>query len=169
MKLFGASLLVALFAVPVATRGGTVLTTPLTGSGSSSGFAAVTLNGLVGDLVLTFNLSSPIASGSGIYDSTETFLLYPLTIPLSPTTSGTIDQVINFASQDVPTLLAGNLYYDVTSQSFPSVPGEIGGELDVVPEPASIGLLALGLAWIAWRLRCAATLAVERTRTPFLK
>ena len=153
MKLFGASLCIALFAVPGTALASTLFFTSLTGAGSASGFAAITLDGQQGALQVTFSLSSPIVNGSGIFDETETSLLYPLTIPSSPTSSGTINQVINFTSQDVQTLLAGDLYFDVLSQTFPAVPGEIGGELAVVPEPAPFAVLAAGLAWIVWRLR----------------
>jgi hypothetical protein len=145
MKSLGASLFLVMLALPAPARAGTILFTPLTGQGGASGSAGITLNGQVGDLQVTFSLSSPIVNGSGIFDSTETTLLYPLTIPVSPTSAGTIDQVITFTSQDVQSLLAGDLYFDVLSQKFPAVPGEIGGELAVVPEPASMALLALGL------------------------
>ena len=145
MKSLGASLFLVMLALPAPARAGTILFTPLTGQGSATGSAGITLNGQVGDLQVTFSLSSPIVNGSGIFDETETTLLYPLTIPGSPTSSGTIDQVITFTSQDVQSLLAGDLYFDVLSQNFPAVPGEIGGELAVVPEPASIAMLALGL------------------------
>jgi hypothetical protein len=157
MKLLCAPLFIALLALALPAQGGTILTTALTGQGNASGFVVINLNGQQGALELTFSLSSPIANGSGIFDSTETTLLYPLTIPFPATSVGTIDQVVTFSSLDLPALLAGDLYFDVVSQNFPTLPGEIGGELTVAPEPASIVLLGLGLAWIAWRLgaRCA--------------
>jgi len=152
MKRFGRSLFAAMLAFTAHAQAGSIFAGSLSGQGTASGFVAVTLDGLQGALELTFNLSSPIASGSGIYDETETTLLYPLTIPLSPTSTGTIDQVITFASQDIATLLAGDLYFDVLSQNSPAVPGEIGAELVLAPEPATGALLLIGIAMVAaWR------------------
>jgi len=153
MKLLGALLIPAVALLPPASAG-TILVSDLTPTGnpSASGFAVVSLAGLSGDFQLTYSLSSPIVNGSGIVDNTHTILLYPLTIPPGAGSSGFLDQTFTFSSADAQTLLEGELYVDVFSQNFPTDPGELGGELQVTPEPAPIALLGLGLAAVAWRI-----------------
>jgi hypothetical protein len=155
MKLLGAFLLLAALAWPIPASAGTILVSNLapTGNPSASGFAVLNLAGLQGDLQLTYSLSSPIVTGSGIVDDTHTILLYPLTIPPAAGSSGFLDQTFTFSSTDAASLLAGDLYVDVFSQNFPTDPGELGGELQIAPEPATLMLLVLGLAVVAWRFR----------------
>lgn len=153
MKLLGALLFSAALALPVPASAGTILVSQLTPTGfaGANGFAVVNLTGLVGDFQLTYSLSAPISTGSGIYDNTHTFLLYELTIPSGAGASGFLEQIFNFSPADAATLLDGELYVDVFSQAFPVDPGELGGELQAVPEPSSIALLGLGLGALAWR------------------
>lgn len=48
----------------------------------------------------------------------------------------------------VSELLAGNIYFEIDTQQFPGSPGEIRGQLTVVPEPRTFWLLLgpMGLA-----------------------
>jgi len=50
----------------------------------------------------------------------------------------------------VSELLAGNIYFEIGTQQFPGSPGEIRGQLSVVPEPKTLWLLlgAPGLALV---------------------
>jgi CHRD domain/PEP-CTERM motif len=60
-------------------------------------------------------------------------------------TSGVLtNAVFNVTEAQVTALLAGNMYFNVHSSTFPA--GEIRGQLNVVPEPASMALMATGLA-----------------------
>jgi hypothetical protein len=155
MNRFGALALFLLASTPLLC-GSTIFTASLTGVGTSNAFAVITLDGTQGQLDLSFNLSSALIAGSGIYDESETTLLYPLTLPQSPASSGALSQLINFTSQDATTLAAGELYFDLLTVNFPSVPGEVGGELIPAPEPGSMVLFVTGLA--------AASLIVYRRR-----
>src|ERR1041385_322538 len=152
MKLPVIALFVLALVLPVPSSAGTVLFSNLlpTSNPAASGFAVLTLDGLSGDLQVSFSLSAPISTG-GIVDPTHTILLYPLTIPFGTGSSGFLDQTFTFSPADAATLWAGDLYVDIFSQNFPGDPGELGGELAVVPEPSTIALLGLGLAVVAWR------------------
>jgi hypothetical protein len=149
-----AFLLLVAFVLALPASAGTVLVSSLqpTSFPGASGFAVLTLDGLIGDLQVTYSLSSPIVNGSGIVDNTHTNLLYGLTIPPGAGSSGFLDQTFTFSPADAATLLEGELYVDIFSQNFPSDPGELGGELQIAPEPATIVLMGLGLAALAWRV-----------------
>jgi len=67
-------------------------------------------------------------------------------------TSGVLtNAVFNVTDVQVAALLAGNMYFNVHSSTFPA--GEVRGQLNVVPEPASMALLAGGLAGLAVIIR----------------
>lgn len=57
----------------------------------------------------------------------------------------------------VSDLLKGDLYFEIDTQEFPGEPGELRGQLTVVPEPASLTLCGIaaasGLGYFGWRRR----------------
>lgn len=72
--------------------------------------------------------------------------------PLIQLTNGGRDGTLTNAvfavtMQQAQAFLAGNMYFNVHSQQFPG--GEIRGQIGVVPEPASVVLLASGLGGLA--------------------
>jgi hypothetical protein len=154
MKLLAASLFIAALVLPVPASAGIILVGVLapTGNPSASGFATLDLVGLQGDLQVTYSLSSPIISGSGIVDNTHTILLYGLTIPPGSGSTGSLEQIVTFSAADAQSLLNGDLFVDIFSQNFPTDPGELSGALQVAPVPEPTSPVGLGLAAIAWRV-----------------
>jgi hypothetical protein len=65
-------------------------------------------------------------------------------VPFTPAaTFGSISGgPLPFPVVDIPALLAGNTYFNIHDSVFPG--GEVRGQLVPVPEPATMGLLALG-------------------------
>lgn len=76
------------------------------------------------------------------------FDLGPLIVLSNEGRNGTLtNAVFAVTMAQAQALLAGNMYFNVHSQQFP--PGEIRGQLNVVPEPTSVVLLASGLGGLA--------------------
>jgi hypothetical protein len=86
----------------------------------------------------------PLGSTSGIYSH-----LFDLLNPISYGAAflSTQGSVVNARNTVVAGMLAGNTYANIHDAQFPA--GEIRGQLIATPEPATVGLLALGLVGIA--------------------
>jgi CHRD domain/PEP-CTERM motif len=66
-------------------------------------------------------------------------------VPQNGGTGGTMTNVLfNVTTAQADAMLAGNFYFNIHTSTFPA--GEIRGQLNVVPEPASMFLMATGLA-----------------------
>jgi hypothetical protein len=77
-----------------------------------------------------------------------------LTLDNPGTLTGTFSGSGTITATQASDMLAGNTYVNIRSNVFPS--GEIRGQLTVVPEPASIGLVAGGAVLMLRRRRRAA-------------
>jgi hypothetical protein len=82
-------------------------------------------------------------------------ILHPFpTAPIGVTSGSFADIWFPLTAANIADLEAGNTYIDIHTTAFPA--GEIRGQITVVPEPASLLLLCLGLATVAgraWRQR----------------
>ncbi len=116
-------------------------------------FVSLVVSGLSGDL----------AAGTGVYDGDFGTLVLPLNVPTPSFTSGILTGTYALPQGVLPELLAGSLFLGVFTDQSGSVTGqspfagvgsshdsliapEIGGQLQLAPEPATVGMLGLGLA-----------------------
>ena len=158
--------LIAIFGLAMALGIGTAsaqwtFNATLTGLGENpanastgTGFGTVVLNaaqtsitvneswtGLIGGPATASHIHGPGGVG------TNAVVLFPFTgVPAA--TSGSIpQQTFAINAQQVGWLFSGFLYMNVHDATFPG--GEIRGQLLLVPEPSTVGLLALGVGGIA--------------------
>lgn len=149
---------------------------PVPNSSTATGFATVTLDQVLNTLLVTESFSGlmgvatgahihccapatgtagvavdfggvngfPLGVTSGFYSH-----LFDLLNPLSYGAGFLSAQgsVLNARNTFVAGMLAGNTYANIHDAQFPA--GEIRGQLVATPEPATMGLLALGLLGIA--------------------
>ena len=68
--------------------------------------------------------------------------IFTFTLDTPGQTSGTFEGSGNLTATQVTDLNNGNLYINITDSVYPS--GEIRGQLEAVPEPSALALLAVG-------------------------
>jgi hypothetical protein len=146
--------------------------TPYEGVQSSgSGFGEVDVSDDLQSIFVTLivsGLSGDVAAGTGVYDGDFGTLVVPLNVPTPSFTSGVLTDSEPLPQGVLQDLLAGNLFLGVFTNQSGSVTGqsptlgvghdsliapEIGGQLEVAPEPASVGMLGMGLAALGFAVR----------------
>jgi hypothetical protein len=130
-----------------ATLNGSQETPPNTSPGIGS--AAFVLDDVSGTLVssVTFsNLTTPTIAAH-IHEAppgVEGPVIHPfLTLPLGVTSGSFADIWTGLTPAQIKTLETGGDYINIHTTEFPA--GEIRGQISVIPEPASLVLLGLGL------------------------
>jgi hypothetical protein len=106
--------------------------------------APVGLNGM-----LAINFQGFPAALSGTFSQTVNLTVAALYNPAFLTTHG--GNVAQAEADLLAALAGGNAYLDIQNTTFPT--GEIRGQLAAVPEPATLLLLATGVASVAARKR----------------
>ena len=130
-----------------------------------SGFGEVDVSDDLQSIFVTLlvsGLSGDVAAGTGVYNGDFGTLVLPLNVPTPSFTSGELTGTYALPQGVLPDLLAGSLFLGVfTNQTVVTgqsptlgiatghdslIAPEIGGQLQLAPEPATVGMLALGLA-----------------------
>ena len=128
---------------------------------TATGSAVAELTGVAGSYVLTYTINYaglgwPLLAGhfhnapSGVNGGAVHFLDNLLLVPGTIVGDWRYDDG-SFALSDALAnqLIQGNIYINLHTQNFPG--GEIRGQLTLVPEPASLALLGLGLMALSLR------------------
>lgn len=150
----------AVFLTSTAANAGMLFVATLTGPGENppnaspgTGFGTVFLNDAQTMITVDedwFNLTAP-ATATHIHCCVPPGVNGPVLFPFAgvpAATSGAIpEQTFAITGAQVASLEAGLMYMNVHTATFPG--GEIRGQLTLAPEPGSLGLIALGLAYAA--------------------
>jgi hypothetical protein len=126
--------------------------TPANGS-PGTGFGTVVLNAAQTQITVDESWSglTATATASHIHGpgglGTNAPVLFPFSGVPAASAGSIPEQTFAITAQQVSYLFAGYLYMNVHTSTFPG--GEIRGQLLLVPEPSTVGLLALGMGGIA--------------------
>jgi CHRD domain len=122
------------------------------------GFVDLTLDDVSGNVSLTTGTYQDLLGGStsvflqGLANAgTNAPILFALTLDAPGTTAGTISGSGTLGAGDITGMINSQTYINIRTPVFPS--GEIRGQLLEVPEPASLGLLALTVPALLARRR----------------
>jgi hypothetical protein len=153
--------------------------TPYDGIQSNgSGFGEVDVSDDLQSIFVTLavsGLSGPVAAGTGVYNGDFGTLVLPLNVPTPSFTSGILTGTYELPQGALSDLLAGSLFLGVFTDQTGSILGqspftgvgsfhdsliapEIGGQLELAPEPATVGMLGIGLAALGFVARRRASL-----------
>jgi hypothetical protein len=131
-------------------------------SSSFTGFGWWTLTGTQLDGAVGVSFAPFVPTGGGIYGPALPGRNAPLLFafgppvevqPFPPIEPGGIGFIGSFTltQSQISELVGGRYYVNIMSAGHPN--GEIRGQINLVPEPATLGLLSVGLGALAFGLR----------------